>query len=499
MYTACKICKHSFARFVYLYTLIALVCVVMMISLFYIFVGLVNCAQVEFVAYGDWGDPTKDLKDTIASIKRVCPNRSFNLLLGDNFYPSGVSSVNDPQFATFTDIVLSGTQLPHHVILGNHDYMASVAAQIQFSQVSAYWDLPSTYYRRMHVENGITVCLIMIDTIQWDSTQVAWIEAQLQAPECDTSSSWTIVSGHYPIWSSGDYSDRSYLKSDLVPLLHKYGVQLYLSGHEHLHEVFYDGSVVQVTSGAVGETRAAVQFKQHPFQIWGVSGLDVVGYLRIRMSADFVAIGIVSSRNDAEFQSFTIVRGGTKQSMFGHINWTYTNSNADHVATSAPTAFPVGSTSPPSTTATTVSNSATTIAPSTTVSPTSTTKPSTITPSTTAITASSDSATTAPENTVTSAVPGTNSETTTVKITDSTTNSVEQVTDIPGSAPHAAHAGGEDISSTEATSTEAASTEAASMEATSTESPSTAMSTNAKSSSSTIIVTIYLIITILMC
>ena len=297
-------------------------------------------AIVEFVAYGDWGDPTKDLKDTIASIKRVCPNRSFNVLLGDNFYPKGVTSVNDPQFATFTNIVLGDTKLIHHMLLGNHDYMASVAAQIQFSQVNAYWDLPSTYYRRMHVENGITVCLIMIDTIQWSSAQVAWIEQQLQAPECDTSSAWTIVSGHYPIWSAGDYSDRDYLKSDLVPHLHKYGVQLYLSGHEHLQDVFFDGSVVQVTSGAVGETRGATLFKPHALQIWGVSGLDVVGYLRIRLSQSAIDIDIVSSRHDRDFESFSITRGGTKQSMFGHINWSYVNSNADHLATDVPTIVP---------------------------------------------------------------------------------------------------------------------------------------------------------------
>ena len=305
--------------------------------LLFVSILTLNGQTVEFVAYGDWGDPTQDLKDTIASIKRVSPNRSFNLLLGDNFYPAGVSSVNDPQFAMFADIVLGDTKLIHYMLLGNHDYLGSVSAQIQFLQFNSYCDLPSRYYRRIRVENGITVCLIMIDTVSWDSVQVAWIESQLKTLECDTSKSWTVISGHFPIWSAGNYADSANLKSDLLPLMHEYGVQLYLSGHEHLHQIFFDGSVVQVTSGAVGETRGPIQFLPHPLQIWGVSGFDVVGFLRIRLSVDAITVDIVSARNDADFQSFGLTRRGTKKSMFGHINWSYSNSNADHIATGVPT------------------------------------------------------------------------------------------------------------------------------------------------------------------
>ena len=296
---------------------------------------------IEFVAYGDWGAPTQDLKDTIDSIKRVSPNRVFNLLLGDNFYPGGVSSVDDPQFDSFTNNVLGDTQLMHYMLLGNIDYLGSISAQIEFSQVNEYWYLPSAYYRRMHVENGITVCLIMIDTTRWDSVQVAWIEEQLKAPECYTKNAWTIVSGHYPIWSSISYSDRDNLKSDLVPLLHKYGVQLYLSGHEHLQDVFFDGSVVQVTSGAVSDVGRAIRFKPHPLQIWGMSGPQSVGYLRIRLTRGAVDVDILSSRSDESFESFSITRGGSKESMFGHINWKSSHSNVYKISTDVSISKPI--------------------------------------------------------------------------------------------------------------------------------------------------------------
>lgn len=304
---------------------------------------------LEFVAYGDWGDATRGLKDTIASIKRRSPNRAFNLLLGDNFYPKGVSSVDDPKFAIFTDIVLGDTQLVHHMLLGNHDYMSDASAQIEYSNVNKYWDLPSRYYKRVYFEEAFAVCLIMLDTSRWDSAQVSWVEEQLASAECDPRSSWTIVSGHYPIWSAGEYKDRPYLKSDLLPLLHKYGVQLYLSGHEHLHEVFYDGSLVQVTSGAVCGPRDKAKFKPHPLLIWGLSGgPEVIGYVLIQITTVYIGIEIVSSVNDADFVSFAITRSGNMESMFGHIDWSSTKnySASDLFATGAPTNYPTSVSSP---------------------------------------------------------------------------------------------------------------------------------------------------------
>ena len=74
------------------------------------------------------------------------------VLLGDNFYASGVDSVEDAlfseNFAKLYDTEQLGN-LTWHAILGNHDYQGNVEAQIQYTERSGgRWYMPAHYYRR---------------------------------------------------------------------------------------------------------------------------------------------------------------------------------------------------------------------------------------------------------------------------------------------------------------------------------------------------------------
>ena len=298
-------------------------------------------SEFRFVAFGDWGSDTKMLKATMSAVTELVPERDFMILLGDNAYPAGVSSVNDPHFDIFRNTVASGSTIPHHVILGNHDYMGVPQAEIDFSSVDARWDMPSRYYKRTYSRGGVQLCLLFIDTVNFDQPQVDWIAQQLAADDCNTDRAWTIVSGHYPIWSSGMYADSPELEQKLLPLLRQYKVPMYLCGHEHLHEVFYDGIVTQVVSGASMEARPARQFKAHPEQIWGVSGSTVSGFINVHASTDALDVEIPSSYSLLNFVKFSLSRTGEKASMFGHIGWTFSDSNRDaYIASPTPSGGP---------------------------------------------------------------------------------------------------------------------------------------------------------------
>jgi tartrate-resistant acid phosphatase type 5 len=311
--------------------------------------------NVRFVAYGDWGDNTSQLKNVADTVRKYAPDRDFTLLMGDNFYPAGVSSVNDPQFKIFPDIVAAGNSAPHHLVLGNHDYMASVSAQIAYSDVDSRWDLPSRYYVRTYSKGGATVCVVFIDTEVFDSTQTAWIDSVLSTGTCASPQTWRIVCGHRPIWSAGLYGDRDELKAELLPILHARDVSLYLSGHDHLHEVFYDGQLVSMVSAASGQVRSALQFQPHNLQIWGLSGTKIHGYVDATVTSSEIRISIVSAKNGRDFQSFAITKGGNKQSMFGNINWSRQDSNKDAYIADLPSA-PVDVTTTTSSPATTGSS-----------------------------------------------------------------------------------------------------------------------------------------------
>lgn len=51
-----------------------------------------------------------------------------------------------------------------------------------------------------------------------------------------SAAAWKIVFGHHPIYSSGHYGTNQALIDSLTPLFQKYGVQLYINGHEHNYE-----------------------------------------------------------------------------------------------------------------------------------------------------------------------------------------------------------------------------------------------------------------------
>ena len=277
------------------------------------------------------------MQRTLESINSTSPDRRFEILLGDNAYYNGVKNVDDSQFGLFESLAV-GSDIPRHVILGNHDYVGNVSAQIEYSLVDRRWDLPSPYYKRLYNDSGVALCLLFLDTVKPDQVQLDWLDEQLQTPDCEVETAWTIVSGHYPIWSAGIYGDSTYLTEKAVPILHKHKVPLYLCGHEHLHEIFFDGVTVEVVSGATADPRAALNFRNHPLQVWGVSGPDTEGYIRVKATDEKLDVSITSGRSNRDFVSFSIARkNNSNSSMFGHIEWSNKNSNLDaFIATLVP-------------------------------------------------------------------------------------------------------------------------------------------------------------------
>lgn len=138
----------------------------------------VGAAGFEFLSIGDWGD--SGAKEVAPAMGAHSPE--FVLAIGDNFYDSGVKSVDDPQFKdkfedTFTQDSL---QVPWYVSAGNHDYYGGttgVEAEIEYSKKSSRWNYPSLYYSKdITGKDGTTVTLLSIDTwrINGGDTFVSW-------------------------------------------------------------------------------------------------------------------------------------------------------------------------------------------------------------------------------------------------------------------------------------------------------------------------------------
>lgn len=176
----------------------------------------------------------------------------FVVAAGDVHHFEGVRSVDDPLWMTNYELIYShpDLMLPWYPILGNHEYRGNTQAVVDYSKVSARWDMPDKYYTQVMEEDGATIRLVMIDTSplldkyrkdtekytdagkQDMDRQLAWIDSVLTAATED----WVLVVGHHPIYAYTDKSEseRLDMQKRVDSILRKHGnVDMYLCGHIH--------------------------------------------------------------------------------------------------------------------------------------------------------------------------------------------------------------------------------------------------------------------------
>ena len=90
------------------------------------------------------------------SIKNKMKKGDGIILLGDNIYESGVTSLEDKQFNSKFEDPYINIDLPFYLCLGNHDYgndyftqnafTTYAKHQIEYTKYSKKWNMPKRYY-----------------------------------------------------------------------------------------------------------------------------------------------------------------------------------------------------------------------------------------------------------------------------------------------------------------------------------------------------------------
>ena len=90
----------------------------------------------------------------------------FVVAAGDVHHFEGVRSVQDPLWMTNYELIYShpDLMLPWYPVLGNHEYRGNTQAVIDYSNISARWEMPARYYTKVMEEDGATIRLVLIDT-----------------------------------------------------------------------------------------------------------------------------------------------------------------------------------------------------------------------------------------------------------------------------------------------------------------------------------------------
>ena len=219
--------------------------------------------ELRMIAVGDWGHSGDGLPATIRGMDAACKALDgfhAGMFLGDNFYPDGVSSVNDDRWRRYFEEPFDTEQLGNlswHAILGNHDWRGNVQAQIDYSKRNKRWVMPDHYWRKDFGASGENPLLtvLAIDTDKhyeaWKK-QLDWLEAQLRETR---QASWPrVVIGHHTLVSYSNHGFTDYMVSEFEPLFSKYQIAAYICGHDHNMQVAEKNGVTYAVLGGGGAT-----------------------------------------------------------------------------------------------------------------------------------------------------------------------------------------------------------------------------------------------------
>eukprot|EP00667_Euglena_gracilis_P015314 EG_transcript_15934 len=264
-------------------------------------------AGVAFLAVGDWGKPLPETQRVAAQMGRVAAqyNASFVVSTGDNFYMEGVGSPSDPLFkSTFEDVFAHPAlkQARWYISLGNHDQTKGTAAQVQYTQRSSRWYLPSPYYSASTGPPGRPLLdLFVLDHYNQVNrqytlftVQLPWLAAQLAR----SNATWRVVVDHRPVFSGGALHGSSpRLQKELVPILKRYGVQLVLCGDDHGLQVLQEAAITYVVSGGGSWLHGHRPIRQTLF------GRSVNGFTLHRANASHMAIDVIDLNGTTLFST----------------------------------------------------------------------------------------------------------------------------------------------------------------------------------------------------
>lgn len=211
---------------------------------------------IKILVFGDSGTGDEIQMKVAKAMQDFCVRQGchLGLMLGDNIHPAGVASVNDPQFIEKFEKPYSGLGFPIFAILGEHDWgrkgnMSNWRAQIEYTQKSKTWRMPSDVYSIIF--GNIKIIALNTNYFQASKIQKVWLRKELE----ESKARWNLVMGHKPIYSYGYHGDTDFLVDDMLPLLCE-KADLYLAAHEHKQQVLKaDCGLPLLVSGSAGKLR----------------------------------------------------------------------------------------------------------------------------------------------------------------------------------------------------------------------------------------------------
>jgi len=205
--------------------------------------------KIKFIAIGDFG--TGDDNQTGIAAQMLRDHKTspldFVIAVGDNIYPDGGGRHFEKKFERpYAGLIREGVKF--HAVLGNHDVRDGRGDQCRYP----LFNMSGQCHYTVKKGDGLAE-FFMIDSTAFDMSQAGWLEGVLK----ESTAKWKIAVFHHPIYSSaGEHGSDLGLRSRIEPLLTRYGVNVVLSGHDHVYERVNPQQGVQYfVTGAGGKVR----------------------------------------------------------------------------------------------------------------------------------------------------------------------------------------------------------------------------------------------------
>lgn len=224
--------------------------------------------RISFLAVGRQGYGNQWAAEIAAGMGRVATEHrtNFIVLTGDNFYPTGVASIEDRQWQDkfeqlYRDESLS--KLPFFAVLGNHDYGGSTAAQVAYARErrgSGRWRMRGLQYHQDfgQEDDRVLLRIVFLDMVpmagsRWKRYIAQWFLSE--AMELPGNPVWRIVVGHAGVRNHSQLPfTQKLLLDDLEPLMRELNVDLVLSGNDRFQQVLdISGEPLHVSTNGGGD------------------------------------------------------------------------------------------------------------------------------------------------------------------------------------------------------------------------------------------------------
>jgi len=203
----------------------------------------VKDGSVRFAVIGDTGSGTEKQRDVgamMAQYRAVYPFE-FVLMMGDNLYGGEAPKDFEKKFSGPYKALLDNN-VKFYASLGNHDQ----ALQVNY----ANFNMNGKEYYRFKKGN---VAFYALNSNYMDKKQVEWLQSELAKDNSD----WKVCFFHHPPYSSAKaHGSDPQLREVVEPISIKYGVNVVLTGHDHVYErIKPQKGIYYFVSGGGGKLR----------------------------------------------------------------------------------------------------------------------------------------------------------------------------------------------------------------------------------------------------